>query len=87
VSGGDEGGGGGGQGGRGGPARKILNRIKVYNDSMTLGKKSFIRFSFLKLDLQLLIEKNPILIGKCSISKWAYKFDHDQLLSGLSHVS
>ena len=40
-----------------------------------------------KLDLELLIEKNPILMGKCSISKWAYKFDHDQLLSGLSHVS
>ena len=52
---------------------------------MALGKKSFIRFSFPKLDLQLLIEKNPILMGKCSISKWAYKFDHDQLLSGLSH--
>uniref|UniRef100_A0A453EGQ2 Uncharacterized protein n=1 Tax=Aegilops tauschii subsp. strangulata TaxID=200361 RepID=A0A453EGQ2_AEGTS len=67
--------------------RKILNRIKVYNDSMTLGKKSFIRFSFPKLHLQLLIENNPILMGKCSISKWAYKFDHDQLLCGLSHVS
>lgn len=54
---------------------------------MTLGKKSFIRLSFPKLHLQLLIENNPILMGKCSISKWAYKFDHDQLLCGLSHVS
>ena len=30
---------------------------------MTLGKKSFIRFSFPKLDLKLLIEKAPILMG------------------------